>query len=71
MQVFPDVPMAMASTLERGSEMFTNLAAGTPWADLAKQLGTNPTAQRLRQEVIENIESLIDEIASWLVASLK
>jgi hypothetical protein len=32
-------------------------------------LGSNPTAQRLREEVIENIESLIDEIASWMTAS--
>jgi hypothetical protein len=45
------------------------MAAGTPFAELAKGLGSNPTAQRLREEVIENIESLIDEIASWMTAS--
>jgi hypothetical protein len=68
-QVFPVVPPNMARTINRGSELFSTMAAGTPFAEIAKGLGSNPTAQRLREEVIENIESLIDEIASWMTAS--
>ncbi|CAM6050299.1 unnamed protein product [Sphagnum compactum] len=69
LQVFPVVPPNMARTINRGSELFSTMAAGTPFAEIAKGLGSNPTAQRLREEVIENIESLIDEIASWMTAS--
>ncbi|CAM6041244.1 unnamed protein product [Sphagnum compactum] len=69
LQVFPVVPPNMARTINRGSELFSTMAAGTPFAEIAKGLGSNPTAQRLREEVIENIESLVDEIASWMTAS--
>jgi hypothetical protein len=68
-QVFPVVPPNMARTINRGSELSSTMAAGTPSAEIAKGLRSNPTAQRLREEVIENIESLIDEIASWMTAS--
>ncbi|CAK9222221.1 unnamed protein product [Sphagnum troendelagicum] len=69
LQVFPVVPPNMARTINRGSERSSTMAAGTPSAEIAKGLRSNPTAQRLREEVIENIESLIDEIASWMTAS--
>jgi hypothetical protein len=68
-QVFAVVPPNMARTINRGSELSSTMAAGTPSAEIAKGLRSNPTAQRLREEVIENIESLIDEIASWMTAS--
>jgi hypothetical protein len=68
-QVFPVVPPNMARAINRGSELSSTMAAGTPSAEIAKGLRSNPTAQRLREEVIENIESLIDEIASWMTAS--
>lgn len=70
-QVFPELPDELTSTLNRGTEMFSSIAAGTPWADLAKGFGTNPAAQRLRSETIANIESLVDEIAIWVSASPK
>jgi len=69
LQVFPVVPPNMARTINRGSELSSTMAAGTPSAEIAKGLRSNPTAQRLREEVIENTESLIDEIASWMTAS--
>ncbi|CAM6055601.1 unnamed protein product [Sphagnum tenellum] len=69
LQVFPVVPPNMARTINRGSELSSTMAAGTPSAEIAKGLCSNPTAQRLSKEVIENIESLIDEIASWMTAS--
>lgn len=71
LQVFPELPDELTSTLNRGTEMFSSIAAGTPWADLAKGFGTNPAAQRLRSETIANIESLVDEIAIWVSASPK
>ncbi len=51
--------------------MFSSMAAGTPWVDLAKEFGVNPVAQRRRAETIANIESLVDEISSWISASPK
>ncbi|CAK9873846.1 unnamed protein product [Sphagnum jensenii] len=69
LQVFPVVPPNMARTINRGSELSSTMPAGSPSAEIAKGLRSNPTAQQLREEVIENVESLIDEIASWMTAS--
>jgi hypothetical protein len=71
MQVFPELPDELASTLNRGSEMFSSMAAGTPWVELAKGFAVNPVAQRQRAETIANIESLVDEISAWISASPK
>jgi hypothetical protein len=68
LQVFPEVPEAMASTLNRGTEMFSTMAAGTPWADLAKGL-SNPAAQMVRERTIATIDSLVDEIANWIIST--
>ena len=71
-QVFPELPDELTSTLNRGSEMFSSMAAGTPWVDLAKGFGVNSSvAQRRRAETIANIESLVDEISTWISASPK
>lgn len=70
-QVFPELPDELTSTLNRGSEMFSSMAAGTPWMDLAKGFGVSPVAQRRRAETIANIESLVDEISTWISASPK
>jgi len=70
-QVFPELPEEFTSTLNRGTEMFSSMAAGTPWVDLAKGFGVNPVAQRRRAEIIANIESLVDEISAWIAASPK
>nr|CAE04880.3 OSJNBa0042I15.2 [Oryza sativa Japonica Group] len=39
-QVLPDVPPAMADAVNRGGELLTNLATGTPWEAVAKEVGT-------------------------------
>lgn len=74
MQVVPVVPPAMADAVSRGSEILANLAAGTPWATVARDVGQsfNPdlTAQGLRQQVLEDIEMLVDEVATWIQACL-
>ncbi|KAJ7556748.1 hypothetical protein O6H91_05G096600 [Diphasiastrum complanatum] len=74
-QVFPQVPSVMADAVSRGGELLTNLAAGTPWATVAKEmsqsLGMDPTTQHFRLQIIEDIEKLVDEVAGWIIPSLK
>ncbi|MCO5554038.1 hypothetical protein L7F22_007564 [Adiantum nelumboides] len=73
-QVVPVVPPAMADAVSKGSEILANLAAGTPWASVARDVGqslnTDLTAQRLRQQIIEDIKELVDEVATWIQASM-
>ncbi|KAG0621582.1 hypothetical protein M758_3G031800 [Ceratodon purpureus] len=71
LQVFPELPDELTSTINRGTELFSSMAAGTPWVDLAKGFAANPSAQRRRVETIANIESLVDEISTWISASPK
>lgn len=72
LQVFPELPDEFMENLNRGTEMFSSMAAGTPWVDLAKGFGINSSApQRQRAETIANIESLVDEISAWIAASPK
>ncbi|KAI5065953.1 hypothetical protein GOP47_0018577 [Adiantum capillus-veneris] len=65
-QVLPVVPPAMADAVSRGSEILANLAAGTPWASVARDVGqslnTDLTAQGVRQQITEDIEELVDEV---------
>ncbi|CAI0399460.1 unnamed protein product [Linum tenue] len=70
-QGLPDVPPAMADAVNRGSELFTNLAVGTPWETVAKEvgntLGTNnqiPRAQSSR-----DLAKLVDVITSWMASN--
>lgn len=74
-QVVPVVPPAMADAVSKGGEILANLAAGTPWATMARDVGqsfgTDLTAQGLRQQILEDIEMLVEEVATWMQASLK
>lgn len=72
-QIIPEVPQAMADTISQGGAFFANLAAGSPLAEAAKKFGQSFSpgfeAQKLRESIEEDIESLVDEIAPWMGAS--
>ena len=74
MKVLPVVPPPMADAVSRGSEILASLAAGTPWETVAKDVGQSftgdVTASGLRQQIIEDIETLVDEVASWMKACI-
>ncbi|KAH7293130.1 hypothetical protein KP509_28G013200 [Ceratopteris richardii] len=73
-QVVPVVPSAMADAVSRGSEILANLAAGTPWASVARDVGqsfnSDMSSQGLRQQIIDDIEELVDEVATWIEAAM-
>lgn len=74
-QVLPVIPPGMADAVSRGSEILASLAAGTPWANVARDVGesfgTDLTSQGLRQQILEDIELLVEEVATWMLAYLK
>lgn len=74
-QVFPEVPSAMADAVTRGGEILANLATGTPWETVAKDvgisIGTDTRARSLREQIIQDIDKLVDEITIWVISSRK
>ncbi|XP_024536427.1 uncharacterized protein LOC9645252 [Selaginella moellendorffii] len=74
-QVFPEVPGVMADAVTRGSDLLASLAAGTLFEGVAKEVGqtfgSDPASQRLRQQLLEDIENLVEEIAAWMLLSIQ
>ena len=72
-QLLPDVPPAMADAVNRGGELLANLTAGTPWEEVAKEvgntLGTSDTGGVLRAQISKDVNSLVDLISSWMAAN--
>ncbi|XP_010694545.2 uncharacterized protein LOC104907329 [Beta vulgaris subsp. vulgaris] len=71
-QVLPDVPPAMADAVNRGSELLSNLIAGTPWETVAKDVGLSlgMDSQILRAESSKDLEHLVDVVSSWMSSSI-
>jgi hypothetical protein len=67
-QVLPDVPPAMADAVNRGGELLTNLATGTPWEAVAKEVGSTLGADSgvLRAQISKDVNTLVDVIVSWI-----
>ncbi|ERN06454.1 hypothetical protein AMTR_s00016p00259610 [Amborella trichopoda] len=67
-QVFPEVPPAMADAVNKGGELLANLAVGTPWETVAREVGTSLGAesQVLRTQNVKDVDQLVDVIASWM-----
>ncbi|KNA03367.1 hypothetical protein SOVF_209890, partial [Spinacia oleracea] len=65
---FPDVPPAMADAVNRGSELLSNLIAGTPWETMAKDVSTSLgiDTQIFRAESSKDLENLVDVLSSWM-----
>ncbi|CAN0903717.1 hypothetical protein LINGRAHAP2_LOCUS22709 [Linum grandiflorum] len=70
-QALPDVPPAMADAVNRGSELFTNLAVGTPWETVAKEVGYSlGTDNRIvRAQASKDLAKLVDVIMSWMASN--
>ncbi|XP_014505831.1 uncharacterized protein LOC106765658 [Vigna radiata var. radiata] len=70
-QALPDVPPAMADAVNRGSELLSNLAVGTPWETVAKEVGNSlgMDSRVLRAEVSKDMDMLVDVIATWIASN--
>ncbi|CAN1262864.1 hypothetical protein LINPERPRIM_LOCUS11427 [Linum perenne] len=70
-QAIPDVPPAMADAVNRGSKLFTNLTAGTPWETVAKEVGNTlgTDNQVLRAQASKDLARLEDVITSWMASN--
>ncbi|KAL5538925.1 hypothetical protein UlMin_042833 [Ulmus minor] len=70
-QALPDVPPAMADAVNRGSEFFANLSAGTPWETVAKEFGYTLSADSriLRAEASKDLDLLVNVISSWMASN--
>lgn len=71
-QILPDVPPAMADAVNRGSELLSNLIAGTPWETVAKDVSTSlgMDSQILRAQTSKDLEHLVDVLSSWMSSSI-
>ncbi|KAF6134058.1 hypothetical protein GIB67_038349 [Kingdonia uniflora] len=71
-QVLPDVPPAMADAVNRGSDLLTNLAVGTPWETVAKEVGNTlgTDSKILRLQISKDVDVLVDLITSWMASNL-
>uniref|UniRef100_A0A803LVS7 Uncharacterized protein n=1 Tax=Chenopodium quinoa TaxID=63459 RepID=A0A803LVS7_CHEQI len=71
-QALPDVPPAMADAVNRGSELLSNLIAGTPWETVAKDVSTSlgVESQILRAETSKDLEHLIDVLNFWMSSNI-
>ncbi|CAK9322472.1 unnamed protein product [Citrullus colocynthis] len=71
-QGLPDIPPAMADAVNRGSELFTNLTAGTPWETVAKEVGNTlgVDSKILRAEVSKDLDLLVEVVTSWMSSNM-
>lgn len=70
-QAFPDVPPAMADAVNQGSELFANLTVGTPWENVAKEVGSTlgVDSRILRAQASKDVDNLVDVIISWMASN--
>ncbi|KAJ7009262.1 hypothetical protein NC653_000042 [Populus alba x Populus x berolinensis] len=70
-QAFPDVPPAMADAVNQGSELFANLTVGTPWENVAKEVGSTlgVDSRILRAQASKDVDHLVDVIISWMASN--
>eukprot|EP00850_Spirogloea_muscicola_P011816 SM000074S21726 [mRNA] locus=s74:606223:608057:- [translate_table: standard] len=71
-QLMPEVeiPQGVMDVVSQGGQLFQSLATGTPLADFARSvnqsIGVPADPQRFRQEVTDDVEQLVDELAIWM-----
>ncbi|CAA6668062.1 unnamed protein product [Spirodela intermedia] len=70
-QLLPDVPPAMADTVNRGSELLASLTAGTPLEAVAKEVGStfSPDSRILRAQASSEVKELVEAIAAWVTSN--
>ncbi|RID59851.1 hypothetical protein BRARA_F03048 [Brassica rapa] len=71
-QSLPDVPPAMADAVNRGSEFLANMAVGTPWESVAKEVGgtLGMDSKILRAYTSKDLAQLVDAITSWMASNM-
>ncbi|KAF3594207.1 hypothetical protein DY000_02025590 [Brassica cretica] len=71
-QALPDVPPAMADAVNRGSEFLANMAVGTPWESVAKEVGgtLGMDSKILRAYTSKDLAQLVDAITSWMASNM-
>ena len=71
LQAIPDVPPVMADAVNRGSELLANLAVGTPWETVAKEVGNTlgMDSKVLRADISKDMNLLVDVISSWVASN--
>jgi len=68
LQALPDVPPAMVDAVYRGSELLANLASGTPWETVARDVSSTLgiDSRFVRVETSKDLDHLVDVISSWM-----
>ena len=71
-QSLPDVPPAMADAVNRGSEFLANMAVGTPWESVAKEVGgtLGMDSKILRAYTSKDLAQLVDATTSWMASNM-
>ncbi|XP_010482032.1 PREDICTED: uncharacterized protein LOC104760770 isoform X2 [Camelina sativa] len=71
-QALPDVPPRMAEAVNRGSEFLANIAVGTPWESMAKEVGGSlgMDSKILRADMSKDLAVLVDAITSWMASNM-
>lgn len=67
-QIVPDVPPAVADTVNQVSDIFANLTTGTPLENVAKEVKSTFSADTMytRAQNSKNIDMLVDAISTWI-----
>ncbi|EFH40087.1 hypothetical protein ARALYDRAFT_494828 [Arabidopsis lyrata subsp. lyrata] len=71
-QALPDVPPGMVEAVNRGSEFLANIAVGTPWESMAKEVGGSlgMDSKILRADMSKDLALLVDAITSWMASNM-
>ncbi|CAH8363132.1 unnamed protein product [Eruca vesicaria subsp. sativa] len=71
-QALPDVPPAMADAVNRGSEFLANMAVGTPWESVAKEVGgtLGMDSKILNAYASKDLAQLVDAVTSWMASNM-
>lgn len=61
----------MADAVNRGSELLSNLTVGTPWENVAKEVGNTlgMDSKVLRAEISKDMDLLVNVISSWIASN--
>ena len=62
----------MADAVNRGSELFSNLTAGTPWETVAREVGNTlgVDSKILQAEASKDLNLLVEVVTSWMSSNI-
>lgn len=59
----------MTDAMNMGGELFTNLASGTPWESVAKEVGSSLGMDSGMAQISKGVDDLVNVIASWMISN--